>query len=171
MLALAIQPAAACVLSCGIYIILVELALVSSISRLTLLAWANNFLQSTAVLMSFSLDKLLMLKLLSADCSEMSPLEVRPAASSFNVAINLLFTIVIGYCLVPMLCGMKWGIFLFFAGATFCILHELLMSHVTLTGDGAHPLIFICSASHRRCLMLQNGQTCNADVLLVLSTK
>ena len=83
-----------------------------------------------------------MLKLLSADCSEIQPLEVRPAALSFNVAINLLFTIVIGYCLAPMLCGMKWGIFLFFAGMSLCIFHDLLTSHMTLTGDVAHPLIF-----------------------------
>ena len=97
---MAIQQAAARILSCGIYVILVRLALVSSISGLILLAWAIKPLQLTAVLVSFSLDKLPMLKLLSADCSEIQPLEVRPAASSFNVAINLLFTIVIGYCLL-----------------------------------------------------------------------
>lgn len=49
-------------------------------------------------------------------CSEIQPLEVRAAACSFNVAMNMLFTFVIGQCFVTMLCHMEWGVFLFFAG-------------------------------------------------------
>ena len=49
-------------------------------------------------------------------CSEIQPLEVRAAACSFNVAVNMLFTFVIGQCFVTMLCTMEWGVFLFFAG-------------------------------------------------------
>lgn len=49
-------------------------------------------------------------------CSEIQPLEVRAAACSFNVAMNMLFTFVIGQCFVTMLCSMQWGVFLFFAG-------------------------------------------------------
>lgn len=60
-------------------------------------------------------------------CSEIQPLEVRAAACSFNVAMNMLFTFVIGQCFVTMLCSMQWGVFLFFAGErsilyqTFCL--------------------------------------------------
>ena len=49
-------------------------------------------------------------------CSEIQPLETRAAACSFNVAVNMLFTFVIGQCFVTMLCSMQWGVFLFFAG-------------------------------------------------------
>lgn len=48
--------------------------------------------------------------------SEIQPLEVRAAACSFNVAMNMLFTFIIGQCFVTMLCSMQWGVFLFFAG-------------------------------------------------------
>ncbi len=43
-------------------------------------------------------------------CSEIQPLEVRAAACSFNVAVNMLFTFVIGQCFVTMLCTMEWGV-------------------------------------------------------------
>lgn len=58
-------------------------------------------------------------------CSEIQPLEVRAAACSFNVAMNMLFTFVIGQCFVTMLCHMEWGVFLFFAGElpSLCALH------------------------------------------------
>ena len=54
--------------------------------------------------------------MVSMCCSEIQPLEVRAAACSFNVAVNMLFTFVIGQCFVTMLCTMEWGVFLFFAG-------------------------------------------------------
>lgn len=63
-------------------------------------------------------------------CSEIQPLEVRAAACSFNVAMNMLFTFVIGQCFVTMLCSMQWGVFLFFAGqsllASFTVEHYLM---------------------------------------------
>lgn len=55
--------------------------------------------------------------------TEIQPLEVRAAACSFNVAMNMLFTFVIGQCFVTMLCSMQWGVFLFFAG--MCVLMGL----------------------------------------------
>ncbi|KAK9817756.1 hypothetical protein WJX72_001683 [[Myrmecia] bisecta] len=48
--------------------------------------------------------------------TEIQPLETRAAGASLNVASNMLFTFVIGQCFVTMLCSMKWGVFLFFAG-------------------------------------------------------
>ena len=59
-------------------------------------------------------------------CSEIQPLETRAAACSFNVAVNMLFTFVIGQCFVTMLCSMQWGVFLFFAGKTLSV--DLLLS-------------------------------------------
>ena len=58
-------------------------------------------------------------------CSEIQPLEVRAAACSFNVAMNMLFTFVIGQCFVTMLCSMQWGVFLFFAGQSPFLLCNL----------------------------------------------
>lgn len=55
--------------------------------------------------------------------TEIQPLEVRAAACSFNVAMNMLFTFVIGQCFVTMLCTMEWGVFLFFAG--MCVIMGL----------------------------------------------
>jgi sugar porter (SP) family MFS transporter len=48
--------------------------------------------------------------------SEVLPLEARSAGQSINVCVNLLFTFIIGQCFLSMLCAMRWGIFLFFAG-------------------------------------------------------
>jgi sugar porter (SP) family MFS transporter len=48
--------------------------------------------------------------------SEIHPLETRSAGQSINVAVNLLFTFIIGQCFLSMLCSMRWGVFLFFAG-------------------------------------------------------
>eukprot|EP00897_Mesotaenium_endlicherianum_P010511 jgi/Mesen1/9489/ME000063S08939 len=47
--------------------------------------------------------------------SEIQPLETRSAGQSITVAINFLFTFVIGQAFLSMLCGMRYGIFLFFA--------------------------------------------------------
>lgn len=62
-----------------------------------------------------------------AVCSEIQPLEVRAAACSFNVAMNMLFTFVIGQCFVTMLCSMQWGVFLFFAGQSSLFLLQVLL--------------------------------------------
>uniref|UniRef100_A0A1D1ZPI8 Major facilitator superfamily (MFS) profile domain-containing protein n=1 Tax=Auxenochlorella protothecoides TaxID=3075 RepID=A0A1D1ZPI8_AUXPR len=48
--------------------------------------------------------------------SEIHTLETRPAGMSIAVAANFLFSFVIGQSFLSMLCAMKWGVFLFFAG-------------------------------------------------------
>ncbi|KAL5715345.1 hypothetical protein ACHQM5_017177 [Ranunculus cassubicifolius] len=46
--------------------------------------------------------------------SEIFPLEIRSAAQSINVAVNMFFTFVIAQLFLKMLCGMKSGLFFFF---------------------------------------------------------
>lgn len=48
--------------------------------------------------------------------SEIFPLEIRSAGQSLNVSVNLLFTFGIAQAFLTMLCHMKFGLFLFFAG-------------------------------------------------------
>ncbi|KAJ8759308.1 hypothetical protein K2173_006828 [Erythroxylum novogranatense] len=48
--------------------------------------------------------------------SEICPLEIRSAGTAINVSVNMLFTFIIGQCFLTMLCHMKFGLFLFFAG-------------------------------------------------------
>ncbi|KAL2228358.1 sugar transport protein 7 [Sesamum indicum] len=48
--------------------------------------------------------------------SEVFPLETRSAGQSITVAVNLLFTFIIAQSFLSMLCALKFGIFLFFAG-------------------------------------------------------
>eukprot|EP00897_Mesotaenium_endlicherianum_P005609 jgi/Mesen1/5076/ME000252S04197 len=48
--------------------------------------------------------------------SEIQPLETRSASQGLTVATNFLFTFIIGQSFLSMLCAMKFGIFLFFAG-------------------------------------------------------
>ncbi|GAB4828184.1 hypothetical protein Ancab_035101 [Ancistrocladus abbreviatus] len=47
--------------------------------------------------------------------SEIFPLETRSAGQSITVAVNLFFTFVIAQSFLALLCGLKYGIFLFFA--------------------------------------------------------
>lgn len=47
--------------------------------------------------------------------SEIFPLEIRSAGQSITVAVNLLFTFIIAQSFLSLLCGLKFGIFLFFA--------------------------------------------------------
>ncbi|KAK1307025.1 Sugar transport protein 13 [Acorus calamus] len=47
--------------------------------------------------------------------SETFPLETRSAGQSVTVCVNLLFTFVIAQAFLSMLCGLKYGIFLFFS--------------------------------------------------------
>ncbi|XP_010676976.1 sugar transport protein 1 [Beta vulgaris subsp. vulgaris] len=47
--------------------------------------------------------------------SEIFPLEVRSAAQSINVSVNMIFTFAIAQAFLPMLCAMKFGLFIFFA--------------------------------------------------------
>jgi hypothetical protein len=48
--------------------------------------------------------------------SEIQPLETRAAGTSINTFVNFLFTFLIGQAFLSILCAMKWGTFLFFAG-------------------------------------------------------
>ena len=48
--------------------------------------------------------------------SEICPLEIRSAGQAINVSVNMFFTFVIGQFFLTMLCHMKFGLFLFFAG-------------------------------------------------------
>lgn len=48
--------------------------------------------------------------------SEIFPLETRSAGQSITVAVNLLFTFIIAQAFLSLLCALKFGIFLFFAG-------------------------------------------------------
>ncbi|CAI9087627.1 OLC1v1021745C1 [Oldenlandia corymbosa var. corymbosa] len=47
--------------------------------------------------------------------SEIFPLEIRSAAQSINVSVNMLFTFLVAQVFLNMLCHMKFGLFLFFA--------------------------------------------------------
>ncbi|KAG5540430.1 hypothetical protein RHGRI_020591 [Rhododendron griersonianum] len=47
--------------------------------------------------------------------SEIFPLEIRSAAQSINVSVNMLFTFFIAQVFLAMLCGLKFGLFIFFA--------------------------------------------------------
>ncbi|CAK7335443.1 unnamed protein product [Dovyalis caffra] len=48
--------------------------------------------------------------------SEIFPLEVRSAAQSINVSVNMTFTFIIAQIFTAMLCHLKFGLFIFFAG-------------------------------------------------------
>ncbi|KAK6917458.1 Major facilitator, sugar transporter-like [Dillenia turbinata] len=47
--------------------------------------------------------------------SEIFPLEIRSAAQSINVSVNMIFTFLIAQAFLTMLCHLKFGLFLFFA--------------------------------------------------------
>ncbi|KAL2484023.1 Sugar transport protein 1 [Forsythia ovata] len=47
--------------------------------------------------------------------SEIFPLEIRSAAQSINVSVNMVFTFAIAQIFLAMLCHLKFGLFLFFA--------------------------------------------------------
>ncbi|GAA0159997.1 secondary carrier transporter [Lithospermum erythrorhizon] len=48
--------------------------------------------------------------------SEIFPLEIRSAGQSITVAVNFLFTFIIGQTFLVMLCHLKYGLFFFFGG-------------------------------------------------------
>jgi sugar porter (SP) family MFS transporter len=47
--------------------------------------------------------------------SEIFPLEIRSAAQSINVSVNMIFTFIVAQVFLMMLCHMKFGLFLLFA--------------------------------------------------------
>lgn len=46
----------------------------------------------------------------------MQPLATRPAGTALNACVNFAGTFLISQVFLSMLCGLKWGVFLFFAG-------------------------------------------------------
>ncbi|KAL8507483.1 hypothetical protein ACS0TY_018139 [Phlomoides rotata] len=46
--------------------------------------------------------------------SEIFPLEIRSAAQSLNVSVNMIFTFIVAQVFLAMLCHLKFGLFLFF---------------------------------------------------------
>lgn len=57
--------------------------------------------------------------------AEIQPAEIRTAGMSLATSLNMLFTFIIGQCFLSMLCHMKYGVFLFFAGC--CALGTLFI--------------------------------------------
>ena len=51
--------------------------------------------------------------------SEIFPLEIRSAAQSIVVCVNMFFTFLIAQIFLTMLCHMKFGLFIFFAAWVF----------------------------------------------------
>jgi len=47
--------------------------------------------------------------------SEIFPLEIRSAAQSVNVSVNMFFTFFVAQVFLTLLCHMKFGLFIFFA--------------------------------------------------------
>uniref|UniRef100_A0A7N2LPW0 Major facilitator superfamily (MFS) profile domain-containing protein n=1 Tax=Quercus lobata TaxID=97700 RepID=A0A7N2LPW0_QUELO len=47
--------------------------------------------------------------------SEIFPLEIRSAAQSISVSVNMLFTFIVAQLFLTMLCHLKFGLFIFFA--------------------------------------------------------
>eukprot|EP00897_Mesotaenium_endlicherianum_P010445 jgi/Mesen1/9429/ME000618S08816 len=69
--------------------------------------------------------------------SEIQPLDTRSAGQSITVATNFLFTFIIGQAFLSMLCGMKYGIFLFFAAF---VLIMTIFIHLCLPETKGVPL-------------------------------
>ena len=69
-----------------------------------------------------------------------------------------LFTFVIGQCFVTMLCSMKWGVFIFFAGIVI-----IMTLWVALLIPGACPSFPTCYCMSSTCSNLQatsSGSQC-----------
>lgn len=49
-------------------------------------------------------------------CSEVQPVHTRAAGTALATGANFLLSFLVGQAFLPMLCSMKWGVFLFFAG-------------------------------------------------------
>jgi hypothetical protein len=49
-------------------------------------------------------------------CSEVQPMHTRAAGTALATGANFLLSFLVGQAFLPMLCAMKWGVFLFFAG-------------------------------------------------------
>ena len=63
-------------------------------------------------------------------CREIQPLETRAAGAGINVASNMLFTFIIGQCFTTMLCSMRYGVFLFFAGMILATVSLSALAHL-----------------------------------------
>eukprot|EP00897_Mesotaenium_endlicherianum_P001009 jgi/Mesen1/10909/ME000095S10247 len=69
--------------------------------------------------------------------SEIQPLETRSAGQSITVATNFLFTFGVGQAFLTMLCGMQYGIFLFFGG---CVVVMTAVIYFLLPETSGLPL-------------------------------
>ena len=68
--------------------------------------------------------------------AEIQPAEIRTAGMSMATSVNMLFTFVIGQCFLSMLCHMKYGVFLFFAGC--CMLAIIFIAALLPECKGLH---------------------------------
>ena len=68
--------------------------------------------------------------------AEIQPAEIRTAGMATATATNMLFTFVIGQCFLSMLCHMKYGVFLFFAG--MCIVGVVFIAALLPECKGLH---------------------------------
>ncbi|PON67114.1 Sugar/inositol transporter [Parasponia andersonii] len=69
--------------------------------------------------------------------SEIFPLEVRSAGQSITVAVNLLFTLLVADSFLPLLCPLRFGLFLFYAG---CITASTVFVYLFLPETNGVPI-------------------------------
>ncbi|KAK9938443.1 hypothetical protein M0R45_015179 [Rubus argutus] len=67
--------------------------------------------------------------------SEIFPLEIRSAAQSVNVSVNMIFTFIVAQIFLTMLCHLKFGLFIF---RVLCVCHDRLCV-LLLARDNGHP--------------------------------
>ncbi|XP_039044880.1 sugar carrier protein C-like, partial [Hibiscus syriacus] len=79
--------------------------------------------------------------------SEIFPLEIRPAAQSITVAVNMIFTFAIAQVFTAMLCNLKFGLFIFFA---FCVVGMSIFIYKLLPETKGVPIeeMFIVWKNH-----------------------
>ncbi|KAE8663704.1 Sugar transport protein 1 [Hibiscus syriacus] len=78
---------------------------------------------------------------------EIFPLEIRPAAQSITVAVNMIFTFAIAQVFTAMLCNLKFGLFIFFA---FCVVGMSIFIYKLLPETKGVPIeeMFIVWENH-----------------------
>jgi MFS transporter, SP family, sugar:H+ symporter len=69
--------------------------------------------------------------------SEVQPMETRSFGMALSVCVNLLFTFIMGQAFLSMLCGLKWGIFVFFGA---CVVVMTLYSWLLLPETRGVPI-------------------------------
>jgi sugar porter (SP) family MFS transporter len=69
--------------------------------------------------------------------SEVQAMETRSFGMALSVSVNLLFTFIMGQAFLSMLCGLKWGIFVFFGA---CVVVMTLYSWLLLPETRGVPI-------------------------------